>query len=170
MIAGRTTGLGVPLALGFACLTLGAAVYDRIAALGSIALPPRAAPPLAEADAPLPAEPTLSPPARETFAAILERPIFAQSRRPPQAAAETAAPAPAPSLDLDLTGVVIWRAQRLALVRPKKASADIVQVVAEGGTVGGWSVVTIEPRRVVLRNGKIEKEIRLEFRERAVDD
>ena len=57
-------------------------------------------------------------------------------------------------------GVVISTDRRLALLR--RASGPEVLRVSEGQEIDGWRVATIEPDRVVLRQGDAVEEVTLE--------
>jgi hypothetical protein len=96
-------------------------------------------------------EPPPDKPPISTFAEIVERPLFAQSRRPaPKKETKVAEAAPKPET-FDLIGVVISPAGRMALLRTI-ATSEIVRAV-EGQNVGGWEVHAIKPMQVVLRRG-----------------
>ncbi len=94
-------------------------------------------------------------PAPETrFRAMVERPLFSPTRRPPpapQAVAPLDAPVPlAPSPpNLALSGVITGGGGGVALIRRPQDAAPIH--VALGGTVDGWTVAEIHPRAIVLR-------------------
>ncbi len=146
-----------PVGLGLAAL-----VYRQVQDLRT--LPDPLASPIAvmtKREA-LPPEVALSFPPRETFSEVAERPLFSPTRRPAVAAAVVAAATASEVLNVDLVGVVIWPTQRLALVRINEG--DGVLQVPEGGAVLGWTIVTIEPKRVVLRQGEAERELRLTYK------
>lgn len=85
------------------------------------------------------------------YKVVVERPLFTTSRRPP-APPETrpAAPhTPVPPPDVVVVGIVAGPSVRVALIREKKAT--ILQHVAEGDLIDGWTIDTIQPHRVVLR-------------------
>jgi hypothetical protein len=150
------------LILSLICLGLAMVVYRQIEGLGI--LPEPLAYPIAvmTKSESLPPEVSLSFPSRATFSEVVARPIFSPTRRPAVAAAEAEAGTVSEVLNVDLVGVVIWPSQRLALVRTKES--DSVQQVPEGGAVSGWTIVTIEPGRVVLRQGDSEQELRLTYK------
>lgn len=85
------------------------------------------------------------------LAAALERPLFAQSRRPP------AAPAPAPTeLDATLAGVLSAGAERVAIVLAPGAQRGLR--LREGDEFRGWRVSEIDDRSVLLeRDGRTER-------------
>jgi hypothetical protein len=158
-----------PLLLAGLCAVLGGRVYDEWQALQDpvrIDAPPAAA---ASAAVPSTAAQPLTPPAPASFAALLERPLFSPTRRPPQAAPapppEPAAQAPPEPpqqpIDFSLAGVVISGASRVALVQ-MLADGHVVQV-AEGDEVDGWKAVTIDAQRAVFRRGDSEQELALDY-------
>lgn len=88
------------------------------------------------------------------FRAMVDRPLFSPTRRPPPApAAPLDAPAmpalPPPTPNLTLSGVITGGGGGVALLRRPQDSAPVH--VALGGTVDGWTVAEIRPRAVVLR-------------------
>jgi hypothetical protein len=93
----------------------------------------------------------LQNPAISTFAEIVERPLFTQSRRPAPKKDTKVAEAAVKPETLELIGVIISPAGRMALLRTL-ATSEIVRAV-EGQNVGGWEVHTIKPTQVVLRQG-----------------
>jgi hypothetical protein len=93
--------------------------------------------------------------------AVVERPIFSPSRRPAEVSADATEQASASDFDLDLVGIVIWKAQRVALVR-SSSDPKIVRIEV-GGNVAGWVAIGIEPEYVRFRNGETEKEVRLKY-------
>jgi hypothetical protein len=110
--------------------------------------------PVSSSSDPPPGKPPLS-----TFAEIVERPLFAQSRRPaPKKETKVAEAAPKPET-FELIGVVISPAGRMALLRTI-ATSEIVRAV-EGQSVGGWEVRAIKPTQVVLQQGNESDVIKL---------
>jgi len=93
----------------------------------------------------------LQNPAISTFAEIVERPLFTQSRRPAPKKDTKVAEAAVKPENFELIGVIISPAGRMALLRTL-ATSEIVRAV-EGQNVGGWEVRTINPTQVVLRQG-----------------
>jgi general secretion pathway protein N len=156
-----------PLLLVVICVALGGRVYDEWLVLQE-PVPIDAPPAAAAVAAPAAADAPIVPPTPSSFAAILERPLFSPTRRPPAAAPalaptpEAAAPAPpAQPIDFSLAGIVISDGSRVALVQ-MQADGRVVQV-AEGGEVDGWKAVTIEPQRAVFRRGDDEQELALDY-------
>ena len=93
-------------------------------------------------------------PARKTTAwaeAILARPVFSISRRPPKAVAAGLAQA-APG-QARLAGIMITRSGRWAIFAPEGGGHALV--LAEGGAVNQTSIRSILPDRVVLASGAV---------------
>lgn len=165
MRSGRRSAALLPLLLAAACIVLGARVYDewqlsqeplRIDAPAPVA----GAAPAPQSQAPLTA------PSPGAFAAIVERPLFSPTRRPPQAPAAApqaaAAPAPPPQpIGFSLAGIVIADGTRVALVQ-LQTDGSLVQV-PEGGEVDGWKAVKIEAERAVFRRGGDEASLALDY-------
>jgi hypothetical protein len=109
-------------------------------------LPARAKTAAAPESQPLADRPPIS-----AFDEIVQRPLFAQTRRPPAPKAEVkiAEDKPEPEA-FDLVGVVISPNQRMALLRT--ATNEVLRA-GEGQTLGGWEVHDIKPTQVVLQRG-----------------
>ncbi len=137
MMATRIPKLRVNHALGAT-----AAVFAALAVWPWLSPPvPTVRPPAApEASKPAPGIMTLPPLAH--YAAIVERPLFSPSRRPPSVAAA------APSADgrYRLLGVVASGNRKRAFVADGSRRLDI----AEGDAVDGWTVKKIGADNVVL--------------------
>ena len=106
---------------------------------------------------PLPKPRTIMP-AKETFAVIVERPLFSPSRRPP---AEGTAATPTPAPDFSLFGIVISAGEPFALVKPG-AGGDPVRIT-EGASMSGWTVSRIEADRIMIWQGTTQQELLLDF-------
>lgn len=91
------------------------------------------------------------------FDAMVERPLFSPTRRPPPPppsplALPTALPIqapPPPAPNLTLSGVISGGGSGVALLRRPQDQAPVR--VAPGGQIDGWTVAEIRPRAVVLR-------------------
>ena len=146
------------------CLALGYLIYFEIGLAPTL---PRADPadPLSpERVAALPDRPVFAMPPIESFSEIAARPLFSESRRPPSPAAEpepgqAAAPVVRRGLFV-LVGVVITSRTRLAIVRQRHAR-EAVRLV-EGQQIEGWTVDSIQPDRVLFRQGAAVEEVRLD--------
>jgi general secretion pathway protein N len=120
---------------------------DRADAAGAAAKPePFSLPPLAE------------------LQEVVQRPLFAESRRPP-ALAPASAPQVARELDtLSLLGVVITPDERHALIQSDPQTKP--ERVRQGQTLAGWTIEGILPDRVVFRRGETREELRIKEPER----
>jgi hypothetical protein len=143
------------LLMAGANLVVGCIVYAEIRARPMIPDPEVSAgeirvPPLPEARAAMPS--------RGTFTAIVERPLFSPSRRPP---VEGIAADSIPILDFSLFGIVISTGEPSAIVKPD-SGGDPVRVT-EGETMSGWTVARIEADRILVQQGATERELLLDF-------
>jgi type II secretory pathway component PulC len=141
------------------CVLLGWTIQREITALPSTrAAAPVVAPGVAPAADPVaPAAPaSIVVLDRDSLAVIVERPVFAESRRP-----SASAEGPAPALDFTLVGVVISDRERSAIVQPPHSGA--VQRLAEGEELDGWIVVDIAPDHIVVRHDTTEAEMPLDY-------
>jgi hypothetical protein len=135
--------LAAPLLL-FGCAVFGLILLAEIKAPNRTSVAPST--PVQRPD-PAPALPQLTiaaiPP---PIAAILARPLFSPSRRPPKA--DTGKVADDAGLaDSRLAGIVIEDGRRFAIFAPEGAK---LLTVTEGETVSGWRVDSISPREVAL--------------------
>jgi len=97
-------------------------------------------------------------PERARFAAIVERPVFSPTRRPPsEGTTETAAP----TLDFSLFGVVNSAGEQSALIKPSTGGEPVR--VKEGEKVSGWTVARIASDRILVRHDTMERELLLDF-------
>jgi hypothetical protein len=135
--------LVAPLLLA-GCVVFGMMLFFEIEAPDRMAITPSAPP---EQPEPLPTLrqlPRVS--AAPPIAAILARPLFSPSRRPPQSDPGNAAD-DSGLADSRLTGIVIEPGRRFAIFAPQGAK---LLTVTEGQTVSGWRVESISPREVSL--------------------
>ena len=159
MIARRgSSWLAATVLLGV-CVALGAFVFDQVrkAPPG----PPTSAgggetPPLAA----LPAQPSYSLAPMADFSAILERPLFSPTRRPPAEGVAAVAPSE-PELKVTLVGVIISSDEQIAIVKLNDAAS--FARLSVGDSFQGWVLDSIEPSRVTFRRGDIEEHIELTF-------
>jgi hypothetical protein len=135
--------LAGPLLL-FGCVAFGAILLIEIDRPDRPAIAPSAA--VGHAD-PLPAlhQLPITPPTPQ-IAAILARPLFSPSRRPPQAKGGKMADDTGLA-DSRLAGIVIEPGHRFAIFAPEGAK---LLTVTEGQTVSGWRIEAITPRDVSL--------------------
>ena len=104
----------------------------------------------------------------------VRRPLFETSRRPIEAPAplpppqvEPAAPPLPPFVDqnaLSLLGVVASEGRTIALLKRNQTGQNIR--VEVGDAVDGWTIVSIEPQRVMIRQGDTQIALQL-FRKKS---
>jgi len=99
----------------------------------------------------------LATPSRESLAAILEKPVFSESRRPNRDRGDTQA---APT-DFRLAGLVIAGGERSALI--ETGTGAMLQRLEEGDDIGGWILVEIALDRIKIRRGTMETEMLLDY-------
>lgn len=130
-----------------------------------VGLEPEAAP-LQHAPVPVQLESIAAPPLT-AFAEVVERPLFAPTRRPARPAfpEEEIALEPSPEepdqIGFSLVGIALSEAGRVALVR--RYEDGKVFRVAEGGEVLGWTVSAIKPRQAVFRRGDRRETLEMMF-------
>lgn len=96
--------------------------------------------------------------ALERYGAIVERPVFYPSRRPPreQGKGKTADPG---QRELLLAGVLIMSDRKLALLQ-QPGSPDIIRL-RPGGELYDWVLMDVSEDRVTMRRGTELRELRL---------
>jgi len=95
-------------------------------------------------------------PPLQRFSAVIERPLFAPSRRPPLQASDDSEGAWS---SFALAGIIITPDSREALIR--HGSPPAIAHVREGQDLEGWVVRSILPDRVVFAGGGALHELRL---------
>ena len=147
-MARRRTSVFWPLLLTLVSVVLAWSIFAELTAnpVPEVASIVRIDRPLSIAPAP-PAAAFALPPI-ESFADVLARPIFSQTRRPPVDDVVVAV-APDPVLDIRLRGVVLTGESRIALIIPAGGS-DVVRLT-ENEKFEGWTLIAIEPDQVVFR-------------------
>lgn len=113
--------------------------------------------------APAPASPLSAPsldpapvfamPPLSSFADVLARPLFSETRRRPKV---SSSPDGKPA-DFTLVGIVISPTERHALL--SHGTPARLEHLAVGQSIDGWTVTAIEPSRVLLAQGDRETEI-----------
>ncbi len=158
-MARRGSGwLASALLLGV-CLALAALVYAQVQMEAPGPAPAGAGgetPPMAA----LPAQPSYALAPLDDFSAILERPLFSPTRRPP-AQGEAPTATPESKLQVTLVGVIISSEEQIAIVRLKDASR--FERLSVGDSFQGWILDSIEPSRVTFRRGDLEEHIELTY-------
>ena len=143
---------------GAACLLLAVALVAEWQAFATVV--PAVAPAVPPADTPGAPEGARAAPLEPlaTYAAVTERPLFNQSRRPP-AAPVGAAPGEL-QRNFSVAGIMLSGAERIALVQ--QGGEKKLLSVREGQSLGGWTVRSIAADRVVLvgRDGEIALPLR----------
>ncbi len=159
MIARRGSGwLASTLLLGV-CLALAAFVVVQVqmeapgpASSGvGVGTPPLAA---------LPAQPSYTMAPVEDFLAILERPLFSPTRRPPVEGVVTVV-VPEPELRVTLVGVIISSTEQIAIV--KLADGARFARLSLGDSFEGWILDLIEPSSITFSRGDAEEIIELTY-------
>jgi len=141
-----------------ACLGMGGLVYAELTWPAAPAEDVSA--PAARAPTPRPQHDEIggrfSLPPLQSFAAITERPLFSQSRRPPPQGTEDAS---GPWSSFVLTGVIISATDREALILHGRPQT--IAHLHEGQDVEGWVITSIQPDRVVIRGATSEHVLKL---------
>ncbi len=166
MIARRGSGWLAPALMLGVCAALAWTVYREIQVGREIRVgapePVEAAggqvPPLSD----LPAEPSFVMAPAESFSAILERPLFSPTRRPPAEGTVTIESGE-PELEVTVVGIIISSEEQIAIIKPKGGS-QLVRL-SEGDSFQGWILETIEPDRITFQRGDIEEHIELTYDE-----
>jgi general secretion pathway protein N len=142
----------VGIVLGALCLGLGAIAASELTAAPVMQEPPAPTPAKTPA-ASTPASFTLPPAQR--FAVVTERPLFSPDRKPLQRTGDTAGA----WSSFVLTGIIITPQSREAMVLHGKPQT--VAHIQEGQVLEGWTITSIYPDRVVVRDGINEHELKL---------
>ncbi len=156
----RRRKLWLPGALLLLCLGLAWLVYQQLAAStnqGALARAP-AGPELDLGD--LPAAPEFVLDSIERYDAVLERPLFSPTRRPPEEEVVAAVPTRM-EFDYVLKGVLIDGDSRIALLRDY--SGDRVLHLREGESLDGWRLKSVAADHVVVERGDREEALELSF-------
>ena len=109
----------------------------------------------------IPPPPEFSMPPAGSFSAIVERPLFAATRRPPEEQADE--PVISRDLPITLTGVNISAGERWALFKRNDGKGNLR--LQEGDEFQGWLLEAIEPQQVTFRQGEEAKVLALAFDE-----
>ena len=160
MIARRGSGWLAPALMLGVCAALAWTIYRefQVAAPEPVEAAGGRAPPLPD----LPAGPSFVMAPAGSFSAILERPLFSPTRRPPAEGTVTIESAE-PELEVTVVGIIISSEEQIAIIKPKGGS-QLVRL-SEGDSFQGWTLETIEPDRITFRRGDIEEHIELSYDE-----
>jgi general secretion pathway protein N len=145
-----------------ACLLLTVAITAEWWGLGwsqgvAAAIAPPPAAPAPAAQNPIP---PLGP--LQAYAAVIERPLFTQSRRPPP---EDGGAQPAAEGTLSVAGILISGGERIALIR--RDTERKLTRVREGQSLGDWTIRSIAADRVTLAGRSGEATLLLQTRQAA---
>ena len=123
-----------------------------------------APPPVEPAALALPSieEPAVAVPPLAAYAAVVERPLFSPTRRPPVVAAPDEAAPPARRDELTLRGVMLAPHKRVALIEIEGADEE-ARWLAEGETLQGWTIAAVRERHVVLSEHGETRELALDW-------
>ncbi len=167
MIARRGSGWLAPALMLGVCAALAWTVYweIQVGAPETVEAAGGQAPPLSDLPAEpsfvmAPAEPSFVMAPAESFSAILERPLFSPTRRPPAEGTVTIESAE-PELEVTLVGIIISSEEQIAIIKPKGGSQFVR--LSEGDSFQGWVLETIEPDRITFQRGDIEEHIELTY-------
>ena len=131
------------LLLLIGCLAFGSIIFVELQLTGT--QDPAVAEAAARPDTPPAARRQQNPQVDELLTAILARPLFSSTRRPPQGTA--ANEADSDLADRRLTGIVTEPGRRMAIFA---VNGEKPLRVAEGDAVSGWRIESITPREVSL--------------------
>lgn len=165
-VNGRLGILSGPVLPAILCLALGAAVYEQFTLPPDQPVGSELTAPVAGAAEFAATDPFVLPPLA-AFSEIVERPVFSPTRRlpsdvEPEAEILDVTPTPAGSLDLVVVGIITGP-RELALLR--SASGGRLRPMAEGDELSGWTLVEIEPFRLVFQREDDEQMFEIEYRE-----
>ncbi|HUB96169.1 MAG TPA: hypothetical protein VL993_09640 [Stellaceae bacterium] len=152
---GARATLRVLAVLAVVNITLAAAVGLELSSPASRAAPTPS--PVARATGTAAAVDSASPPPLDAYKAVLDRPLFARTRRPlpPRATEEAVIDAST----FALAGITISGAVRIAVMR--HGTPPVISHVTEGQSIDGWTIARIADDRVLLRHGATDHTIRL---------
>ncbi|GGF36513.1 hypothetical protein GCM10011611_48740 [Aliidongia dinghuensis] len=139
------------LAWAAACVLLAAVIGAEWQTFGREPASPEPSRTTSPSAAPAPPSAATSLGPLEAYAAVTQRPLFSQSRRPP---ASGDAALSAVEQHFKLTGILTSGPERIALVRPEN-DRKLLRV-HEGETLGGWTVRSIASDRLVLTGSEGE--------------
>ena len=154
MSARLSSQLKIGVLLGALCLGLGAIAATELGDAPA-ATQDRRSPTVAPKSPATNSDTKFTLPPLQRFGIVTERPLFSPDRKPPQHADNTAGA----WSSFVLAGIIITPQSREALVLHGKP--PVVAHVREGQALEGWTIASIDPDRVVFRDGLNEHELRL---------
>ncbi len=114
------------------------------------------------------AQSKFSMPSINTFRETIQRPVFSQSRRPPEAQPVAKKATPEQPLELTVMGIIFSPKERIAFVSPQgkksRSRPEPLLQLNEGEKYEGWTVVGITRKGVTLRQDDTEVSFELDFR------
>lgn len=110
-------------------------------------------------------EATAPPPGLDAFSEVVERPLFSSTRRPQPVSAGDPIPAVASGKPVQkdqflVMGIVITGENKVVLLKPTGKSSDVFRV-REGERVLEWTVESVTPEAVTIRQGDVTDTLKL---------
>ena len=158
MMEQRSSSALTTALLGAICLSLATIVYREFNGIETIVEPAR--PAAASVTRHVLAEKTFAMAPMERFSAIVKRPIFSPNRRPAAKQPESKKQQ-RPQSKLALYGIAITAGERIALVGVERGTG--LARIKKGEAFSGWVVIDIEQNRVLLRQGTLDEELKLNY-------
>lgn len=155
-----------PVLPAILCLALGAAVYEQFNQPPDQRVGSDVMSPVSGVAGVAVVDPFILPPVA-AYSEIVERPVFSPTRRLPsdydlEPEIVDVTPTRSGSLDLEVVGIITGP-RELALLRP--ASGGRLLPMMEGDELSGWTLVEIEPFRLVFRREGDEQMFEIEYRD-----
>lgn len=154
--AARRAGRRAQIGLGLACFALAGLIYEELdrPAIEPAAIAALVRPRPDQAVAPAAAPSFTMPPMRD-YAEVVARPLFSETRRPPP---EAPRGPPVPASSFTVVGIIVSESGRHALI--EHGQPPRLERVIEGQELGGWTVESILPGRVVIRHADTREDIK----------
>jgi hypothetical protein len=145
--------------LGLLCAGLCAVLYIELQGVSQHSLATEASGASPAPDLSRPEEPAVAVPPLAVYAPVIERPVFAPTRRPPLVPEPLEARPTRPG-GITLKGVVLSSQKRIALLEAPGSGSD-PQRIAEGERLEGWIVEAVLADHVVMRKGEVMRRLEL---------
>ena len=144
--------------LSITCVAMSGVIYAEITAPQLAAPADNAAPANAprNREAGPAAAPKFALPPLQSYSAVTDRPLFAQTRRPPP---QGSSDAPGAWSSFVLAGIIISPTSREVMIMHGQPPSLVH--LQEGQDVEGWTVASIQPDRIVLRGADGDHELKL---------